>query len=188
MFHTLRSLADEVMLTGKLLQVRPGVVYYRVFLYPSPRDKIYLPPGFEEDGSSEYREKPRRNSHPWKAMLASKLVEGHLVRYAGGAAGSWQYIFRDNIVTEDTKAIIDEAIAPKKIGDLAWPGRTFSQDAIGGQALMGTPHGAGIAWMLIDHVDVLGRRDTEITVYSGPGAQPGQIYYYMVFNLKRFAT
>ena len=99
-----------------------------------------------------------------------------------------QYIFRDNIVTEDTKAIIDEAIAPKKIGDLAWPGKTFSQDDIGGQALTGTPHGAGIAWMLIDHVNVLGRRDIEITVYSGPGAQPGQIYYYMVFNLKRFGT
>lgn len=103
---------------------------------------------------------------------------------AGGAAGSLQYIFRDNIVTADTRAVIDEAIEPKKFGDLAWPGKTFSQGELAGQALMGTPHGAGIAWMLIDHADVMRKRDIDITVYSGAGNGPGKPFYYLLFNLK----
>ena len=130
------------------------------------------------EGSSDFR-----NALP-KINRWSDVVWGIWSDTAGGAAGSLQYIFRDNIVTEDTRSVIDEAIAPTTIGELAWPGKTFSQDELSGQALMGTPHGNGIAWMLIEHIDVLGKRDIEITVYSGPGSGARPFYYYMVFNMK----
>lgn len=56
---------------------------------------------------------------------------------AGGQAGSLQYIFRDNIANDDTKGIIEEAVAPLDMKTLPWPGKTFSQEEIAGQALMG---------------------------------------------------
>ena len=56
---------------------------------------------------------------------------------AGGAAGNLQYIFRDNIVNDDTKGIIEEAVAPLEMKNLPWPGKKFSVDDISGQALLG---------------------------------------------------
>ena len=89
-------------------------------------------------------------------------------------------------MTPDTKAIIDETIAPKEIGDLAWSGKTFSQNELAGQALMGTLHGAVIAWMLIGHADVMRKRDIDITVPSGAGNGPRKSLYYWLFNLRPY--
>ena len=76
---------------------------------------------------------------------------------------------------------------------MAWPEKKFSQEDLGRQALLGTPHGSGIAWMLIEHVDELGKRDIEVTVFSGQKPEnerkPGDEYfYYLLFNLKPFGS
>ena len=54
------------------------------------------------------------------------------------------------------------------------------------ELLYRTPHGAGIAWMLIENIKILGKRNNiEITVYSGKADDADKYYYYMLFDLKR---
>lgn len=102
-------------------------------------------------------------------------------KQAGNQAGNLRYIFRDNVINDDTKGVIDQIFGiPSKSLDLPWPGKTFDVEKTKeGKGLLGTPHGAGIAWMLADHKAELGDRALKITVFtSGKN-------YYMLFELIR---
>ncbi|KAL8781326.1 MAG: hypothetical protein Q9203_001241 [Teloschistes exilis] len=102
-------------------------------------------------------------------------------------AGGLRYIFRDNIINNDTKGVIDQVFhIPSYSFDLPWPGKTFdiaSEDD--GKALLGTPHGAGIAWMMADHRDVLGPRGLKVTCFTGDGFFKPGTQYFMLFELTR---
>lgn len=97
---------------------------------------------------------------------------------AGGQASSLRYIFRDNVVNEDSKHVMDVAMGLPNDSpgtgtlDAPWPGKTFSivNGDLEAFALLGTPHGNGISWFLIDHQEVLGKKnDIRITCYTGRG-------------------
>ncbi|KAL9611048.1 MAG: hypothetical protein Q9167_004295 [Letrouitia subvulpina] len=100
--------------------------------------------------------------------------------YAGGSASTLRYIFRVNVVTEDTKAIINLAndLEPGPELDLPWPGRTFDMSSDEGKALLGTPHGVGIAYLIISGLSVLGRRVPLVTTFSDIDNN-----YFMIFDL-----
>ncbi|KAL8721270.1 MAG: hypothetical protein Q9225_002012 [Loekoesia sp. 1 TL-2023] len=102
-------------------------------------------------------------------------------KQAGNQAGNLRYIFRDNITNDDTRGVIDQIFGiPSKSLDLPWPGKTFDVEKTKeGKGLLGTPHGAGIAWMLADHKAELGNRALKITVFTSDKN------YYMLFELTR---
>ena len=58
-----------------------------------------------------------------------------------------------------------------------WPGITFSLESDEGKAILGTPTGLGVAKLLLDHRDLLGRKETESISYFTDGAR------YNVFSL-----
>lgn len=66
---------------------------------------------------------------------------------AGVPRASLQYIFRDNVVNDDTKYIMERVAdmpdVPESVGrlDLVFPGKTYHVDTDKGAALLGTPHG-----------------------------------------------
>ncbi|KAI4206454.1 MAG: hypothetical protein LQ346_001080 [Caloplaca aetnensis] len=81
---------------------------------------------------------------------------------------------------------------------LPWPGKTFDiskppsdcgksrTEGDLARALLGTAHGAGIAWMMADHKDILGDRSLKITIFNGK--DPKDMFkptadYYMLFEL-----
>lgn len=117
-------------------------------------------------------------------------------KYAGNDAGNLRYIIRDNVVNDDTKGVIDQ-IFNSKTNALyqPWPGKTFDirkppseqgkskTEGDNARALLGTPHGAGIAWMLADHRDKLGDKSLKITVFTSDDMFAPKIAYYMVFEL-----
>lgn len=84
---------------------------------------------------------------------------------AGDKTSSLQYIFRDNVDNGDTKYIMEQVASTQDAlvssGNLhmPFPGKTYSVNDKEGAALLGTPHGSGTAWLMIDHGRELGGRE-----------------------------
>jgi hypothetical protein len=69
---------------------------------------------------------------------------------------------------------------------LPWPGLTFPMTELPGLAMLGTPNGYGVAWLLIQHRAQFGRRTIEsVKVWSGPApADPSNDPpYYAYFKI-----
>lgn len=50
-----------------------------------------------------------------------------------------------------------------------WPDITFDIQSEEGKAILGTPHGSGVAWMLIQHSKALRERITKkVTIFYAP--------------------
>ncbi|KAK2001139.1 hypothetical protein LX36DRAFT_570788 [Colletotrichum falcatum] len=96
---------------------------------------------------------------------------------------SLRVAYRFTIVTESTIQIIDQALRQAK-HTLApgWTNRkVFSTRDSGGAAILGSTHGAGIAWLLIQHKDTLGIKTiTEVAVWKNMGSS----YYSLRFTIK----
>ncbi|KAL8942063.1 MAG: hypothetical protein Q9216_001875 [Gyalolechia sp. 2 TL-2023] len=106
-------------------------------------------------------------------------------KQAGNQAGKLRYIFRDNVVTAETKGVIDQMFGiPKGTLDLKWPGKTFDvKKTKEGKGLLGTAHGSGIAWLMADHKAELGERNLKVTVFTSAGSHMDQKTYNMLFEL-----
>ena len=72
-----------------------------------------------------------------------------------GAASKLNMIWRHNVRTPATKAIIDLATPEGKL-QKAWPGHQFQAGTERFQALLGTPHGSGVAFLVGQHPDIVG--------------------------------
>lgn len=94
---------------------------------------------------------------------------------AGDQAGNLRYIFRDNARNEVTRAIIEKIHGledhPDTL-DLPWPGRTYDMRTEDGKALLATPQGIGVAYLIKDHSDVLGRKIPLARVFTVDNRPP----------------
>ncbi len=103
-----------------------------------------------------------------------------------------RYIFQANIVTQSTKDIM-ERVAGIQRGKLnvPWPGRTFDMSTEEGQALLATSPGVGVAYMIKDHNDVLGRKIPFAGIFtierpreSGSRSRPVEADYHILWELR----
>ncbi len=46
-----------------------------------------------------------------------------------------------------------------------WPGKTFGLETNEGKALLGTPNGVAVGWLLIDRYREMGRREPKVTIW-----------------------
>lgn len=72
------------------------------------------------------------------------------------------YVFRVQIQNAETSLVLNNIIS--KHGTFTfefWPGITFGMDTEEGKAILGTPNGAGVAWMLVQHRKALGEKRIE---------------------------
>lgn len=73
-----------------------------------------------------------------------------------------KYIFRLSIHNVRTYSILDKIMRRNGRSTYdAWPGMTFDIESEEGKAILGTPNGAGTAWLLIQHRRQLGPRKIE---------------------------
>lgn len=76
---------------------------------------------------------------------------------AGGSANTLRFVFRHQIVTKESKEIIEDCmrlLSPPRLRNkmfVPWPGVDFAVNSVWGRALMGTAHGVGVAQMLLQH-------------------------------------
>ena len=104
-------------------------------------------------------------------------------------ANKLRYIGRDNIANQDSKNIIKGILRNNGRPDeeAPWPGLTFGIEQDEGQALLGTPNGLGVAWLLVDrHGRVGKRRGLQVTIFSSVvRGREGQevLRYQMLWDL-----
>ncbi|PSN75359.1 hypothetical protein BS50DRAFT_616031 [Corynespora cassiicola Philippines] len=78
-----------------------------------------------------------------------------------------KYVFRTNIENETTQEVVNRILPDFKKEKCTWPGVTFRTDSLEGRALLGTPNGAGVAWLLAQHREQLGWRVVDqVTVFQ----------------------
>ena len=95
---------------------------------------------------------------------------------AGGEVGNLKYVFRQAIVTPITRTIIEEARRrqdpPATRGntvDFSWPGYKFTPGSEEFAALLGTPHGSGVMFLLATHPNELPGKTVElINIFNTP--------------------
>lgn len=76
-----------------------------------------------------------------------------------------RYICRDGVVNPDSRAIMNEIFRKAPTGKpVSWPGLTFGIETEEAQALLGTPNGLAVAFMLMDRAKELGRRKLSVTI------------------------
>lgn len=73
-----------------------------------------------------------------------------------GLKGVW----RHHIVNEETRALIFKALKTRDGNQAKWPGVDFQPDSDDFAALLASPNGRGVAWLLINHKQ-LGRKTSD---------------------------
>lgn len=118
--------------------------------------------------------------HKWSDVVSiqwAKLAQEH-----GGSASSLKYVFKHHVVTDFTKRVM-ERVAGASIGeddfDRPWPGITVAKGGPRFRALLGTPHGKGVVWLLISHPDLFPNKDIlKITMFTDEDGS-----YQLLFTL-----
>ena len=94
-------------------------------------------------------------------------------------------VYRSNIINGRTKAIIFSILHARNANLTAYPGITFKADTLEGQALIGTPNGQGVAWLLIQHKRQLGHKIIdEINMYDENAGDLVPPHPTLLFRLK----
>lgn len=93
---------------------------------------------------------------------------------------SLKYVFRYDVVTENTRFILNLA-AP--MDGATWPGHEFKKGSEEFKALLGTPHRKGIAFLIATHPNEMPGKDIEsINTFVTRRAFGIQVYH-MLFTL-----
>ncbi|KAL8937264.1 MAG: hypothetical protein Q9216_004512 [Gyalolechia sp. 2 TL-2023] len=96
-----------------------------------------------------------------------------------------RYIMRDNVNNEDSVAIMNDIF--KKYGSgkpLAWPGLYFTLAQEEGQALLGTPNGYTVAYLLSQRARELGMRVVAVSIFCAHPDQVGNEWFQMLWDLR----
>ncbi|KAL8638265.1 MAG: hypothetical protein Q9228_004573, partial [Teloschistes exilis] len=106
-------------------------------------------------------------------------------------AGKLKYIIRNDIVTPVTRAVMEYIAGSQPDSlDRPWPDtpNPYSPASREGRMLLGTPHGIGVAHMIADYNDVLGKKQPWVHVYTAKNTDPTSMHlrkwkYYMVWTM-----
>ena len=93
-----------------------------------------------------------------------------------------RYVFRLLISNKDSQALVSKTLANKGATIQHWPGTSFTRSSKEFKALLGSPNGSGVAWLLINHKMQLGKKTiAKITVFRHDGAaedaDPTMLFY-----------
>ena len=99
-----------------------------------------------------------------------------------------KYIFRYNVITANTKFIIEQAAALKEGESIEegefeaeWPGYEFVMGDDEFTALLGTVHGISIVDLLVTHANELGSKTIKsVTIFTTEGdVETGEVYHML---------
>ncbi|KAL8840363.1 MAG: hypothetical protein Q9170_001378 [Blastenia crenularia] len=89
-----------------------------------------------------------------------------------------RYIGQNSISNDDTIAIMKRIFnRPQAKGPVIWPGLSYTLQQDEGLALLGSPNGLGIAWLLIDRAGKLGPRFPKVTIFTEPGGKNYRMWW-----------
>ena len=112
----------------------------------------------------------------WQALFQGSSKQGNI--------NGLHYVSRVQISNSQTTALVDKALKDDGQSVGSWPGHSFLPNSDGFQALLGSPNGGGVAWLLIYHKHQLGLKSvSKITVFHHDG-QVADAGLTMLFWLK----
>lgn len=77
-----------------------------------------------------------------------------------------KYVLRYNVLNIHAESILTSIHLANNTETMPWPGICYDATSLEGQALLGSPNGSGVAYMLIQHKQELGHKTIEkITVF-----------------------
>ena len=80
-----------------------------------------------------------------------------------------KHVFRCQISNQETLKVVRALCGQAQLTDCWVQNRTYDPDSDEGKALIGTPNGASVAWLLLKHRQNLGRkRITRVTLMANP--------------------
>lgn len=90
-----------------------------------------------------------------------------------------RYIGHDSISNKETNTVI-EYLFLRGFGtdqpDLNWPGLVYNVTSDEGKALLATPNSLAVAWMMVDHAAVFGRRLPRVHLFVGDFGFPNMLW------------
>ncbi|KAL8670986.1 MAG: hypothetical protein Q9168_004500 [Polycauliona sp. 1 TL-2023] len=94
--------------------------------------------------------------------------------------GLLKYVFRHNVVTASTRDIMEQAagVGRRRL-DSDWPGIKLDRGGEKFQALLGTPHGKGVVFLIVDHADLATKNIESVTLFTTDEGED----YHLLFTL-----
>ncbi|KAL8968691.1 MAG: hypothetical protein Q9183_002344 [Haloplaca sp. 2 TL-2023] len=163
--HHLRALQDKSFKNrnGNTVQ-SPSRGEYQ--LYYAPSHKAMLARNVE---SPTYRRKSQ--GYPPAAIQDAipplhRLSDVSWYTYSrlSNSPGDLRYIGHHFISNDDSNLIIDQLL--RNTPNIGWPGLTLDINTNEAKALLGTPNGVGVAWLMMDRARVLGRRRPKVHIWN----------------------
>jgi hypothetical protein len=94
-----------------------------------------------------------------------------------------KYVVRFEVANKDTVAIVIQGVGP--LNTIKWPGKTIPMSDERGQAILGTPNGVGVAYLLATHKAQMGQKTVEsVQVWSRLVQRPAWAYTYVYAAFK----
>ncbi|KAF2013589.1 hypothetical protein BU24DRAFT_464355 [Aaosphaeria arxii CBS 175.79] len=94
-----------------------------------------------------------------------------------------RYVFRYSIKNKNACSIISRALESANQVLQKWPGVTFDMSTREGRAILGSPNGAGVAFLLSQHKEQLGNKTiTKVVVFQDEGdakSRPPSLLFYV---------
>lgn len=86
---------------------------------------------------------------------------------AGNKVNGLRYVIRHGIINAKTIAVTKHILELRGAANQPWPGLKIPMSDRDALALMGTPNGQGVAWMLIQHKQQLGWKTiSDVTIFQ----------------------
>ncbi|KAL9013384.1 MAG: hypothetical protein Q9173_001912 [Seirophora scorigena] len=153
-------------------------------------DNVFIPNGDRgmiiaknNHSPAQYKrpDNPLPNLHRW-----SDVVWQNWTAIAGDDSRRLRFILRENVWTESVRRLLEyiEVVEPDKL-DLPYPGKVYDMRSDDGKALLGCPHGVGVAWLIADHSSVLGRKIPVVRVFTTPAPRMRDYNnYHVLYELR----
>ncbi|KAI4180494.1 MAG: hypothetical protein LQ346_006980 [Caloplaca aetnensis] len=158
--------------SGKKVPATQGF-YHNKYIPGSPGKGAILSeakfsPAFQREKAGSKEAVPEMNR--W-----SDIVWLLWAQEAGDKAGNLRFIFRDKVRNDVTREIIERIHGLQENPDtldLPWPGHKYDMRTDDGKALLGSPQGIGVAYLIKDHSNVVGRKIPYAHVFSVDNRPP----------------
>lgn len=87
-------------------------------------------------------------------------------KHAGKRVKNLKYVFRYYIVNTQTRSVLQSVLDKREKDSVAWPGVKISMAEADGQAVLRTPNGYGVAYLLAQHKEQLGEKVVDYVTIS----------------------
>ncbi|KAF1917613.1 hypothetical protein BDU57DRAFT_537270 [Ampelomyces quisqualis] len=170
---------NEVTIDGTTYQ--PTAAYFTTVF--NPTEGVIIAWGSYGAKYQGSKQDPPINVLP-KLQNWSDIAWLQWVQIAGDMAKNLRFVFRSPVANTEAQWLISRALERSGKQLSTWPGVEFGMDTDEGKAILSSPNGSGVAYLLLTHKRQLGRKIiSKVTVFADDGKKqprPPSLIYHVV--------